>query len=170
MAAVTLRILLKWRRLLRRPQGPSLNVFIDVDYTLIAANGSLRPHARELFLRLRDAGHAAYVWSGMGDRRPEMEKHGLDRWVADYLTKPLENVQAALKRSAPPAWPDLVVDDHSEIVSVFGGISVRPYFFTDERDRELRRAGDALLAYAATGRCDDPAFTPPPRERLRTPA
>ncbi len=143
----------------------NLNIFIDVDYTLIAANGSLRPNARELFLRLREAGHRPWVWSGMGIRREEMIRLGMDGCAAGYLVKPLDDYLKTLRRLEPEAWPDLIVDDHSEIVEAFGGITVRPYFFTDADDRELRRAADALLQYAETGECADPAFRAPP-ERL----
>ena len=69
----------------------NLNIFIDVDYTLIAANGSSRPNARELFLRLLEAGHRPWVWSGMGIRREEMISHGMDGCVAGYLVKPLDD-------------------------------------------------------------------------------
>lgn len=139
-----------------------VNVFIDVDYTLLAANGSLRPHARELFARLNEAGHTTFVWSGTGIRRSEMEAAGLDGWISGYLIKPLEDFQEVLGKSKPPAWPDLIVDDHAEIVDAFGGMAVAPYFFSNEGDRELRRVADALLEYAATGECGDAAFSHPP--------
>ena len=148
----------------------SLNIFIDVDYTLIAANGSLRPNARELFLRLQDAGHQPWVWSGMGIRKDDMVRHGMDGCVAGYQVKPLDDYIKTLRRLDPDAWPDLIVDDHSEIVEAFGGITVRPYFFTDADDRELRRAADALLQYAETGECEDPAFRAPPDQLSRLPA
>ena len=148
----------------------ALNIFIDVDYTLIAANGSLRPNARELFLRLQDAGHSPWVWSGMGIRKDEMVRHGLDGCVAGYLVKPLDDYQKTLRRLEPEMWPDLIVDDHSEIVEAFGGITVRPYFFTDADDRELRRAADALLQFASTGECEDPAFRAPPDPVSQQPA
>ena len=43
-----------------------LNVFFDVDYTLIMADGRLRNHTEEVFVRLKEAGHGLYVWSGVG--------------------------------------------------------------------------------------------------------
>ena len=147
-----------------------VNIFIDVDYTLLAANGSLRPHARELLMRLREAGHTAYVWSGVGIREDEISAHGLDQWVNGYFVKPLEDFRAAAARLGLPANPDLVVDDHVEIVRAFGGVAVRPYFYEEAGDRELRRAGDALLAYATSGSCDDPTFSAPPGERSGAPA
>ena len=155
---------------LRGMVSSELNIFIDVDYTLIAANGSLRPNTRELFLRLREAGHQPWVWSGMGIRKEDMIRHGMDGCVAGYIVKPLDDYLKTLRRLEPEAWPDLIVDDHSEIVEAFGGITVRPYFFTDDEDRELRRAEDALLQYAETGECADPAFRAPPDRVSRLPA
>ena len=41
-----------------------LNVFFDVDNTLIMWNGKLRNHTREVFEALREEGHTIYIWSG----------------------------------------------------------------------------------------------------------
>lgn len=139
-----------------------VNIFVDVDYTLVSANGSLRPHAREFFAQLHSAGHQTYVWSGMGIRDREIGQYGLGKWISGYFVKPLENFESEMRRAKLPVWPDLVVDDHQEIVQALGGIAVRPYFFADERDRELSRAASALLEYASRGSCEDPAFNPPP--------
>ncbi len=141
-----------------------MNIFIDVDYTLISANGSLRPHAHGLFRDLHSAGHTLWVWSGVGIRQAEIEKHGLGGMAAGYAVKPTFDYLQAIRRSPPPALPDLIIDDHPEIVRALGGFQVSPYFFVDERDAELKRASAALLAYAIDGICDDPSFIPP---RLR---
>ncbi|MFP6679200.1 MAG: hypothetical protein VB824_03465 [Dehalococcoidia bacterium] len=130
---------------------PLLNFFIDVDYTLISANGALRPHAETLFSRVTQAGHAMYVWSGVGIRKYEMTRHKIDPWVKDYFEKPTSDYRAAVERAALPVQPDLVVDDHEEIVHEFGGVVVRPYFFADDTDRELVNVADALLDFASSG-------------------
>ena len=110
------------------------------------------------------------VWSGMGIRQEEMVRHGMDGCVSGYLVKPLDDYLKTLRRLEPEVWPDLIVDDHSEIVEAFGGITVKPYFFTDADDRELRRAADALLQYAENGECADPAFRTPPERLSQLPA
>jgi len=130
---------------------PLLNFFIDVDYTLISANGALRPHAETLFSRVTQAGHAMYVWSGVGIRKYEMTRHKIDPWVKDYFNKPTSDYRAAVERAALPVHPDLVVDDHEEIVHEFGGVVVRPYFFADDSDTELVKVADALLDFASSG-------------------
>jgi hypothetical protein len=131
--------------------GYLLNFFIDVDYTLISANGALRPHANALFSRVTEAGHAMYIWSGVGIRKYEMTRLKIDPLVTDYFEKPTSDYRAAVERAALPISPDLVVDDHEEIVHEFGGVVVRPYFFADDSDKELVNVADALLDYASSG-------------------
>jgi|TARA_B100000959_G_C14920391_1_gene599240 hypothetical protein len=138
-----------------------LNFFIDVDYTLISANGALRPHAQTLFNRLTDAGHAMYIWSGVGIRKYEMTRHKIDPMVTDYFEKPTADYRAAVERAALPIAPDLVVDDHEEIVHEFGGVVVRPYFFADDSDKELVNVADALLDYAESGTSSFSRFVSP---------
>jgi hypothetical protein len=72
------------------------NVFVDVDLTLVDANGKLLEGAREGLQRLRDAGCHLFLWSTNG---------------ADYC----RNV-AALHRLADffegfSAKPDIIIDD-----------------------------------------------------------
>jgi hypothetical protein len=143
-------------------QSVDLDLFIDVDYTLLSAAGSLRPHARSLFERLTDAGHRVWVWSGVGIRREEMTRHGIDPLVSGYSIKPVEDFVRHLRRFPPPAWPSLVLDDHEDIVRALGGVLVPPYFFEDHRDSALQRACDLLLAYGTHSQLKSPSFYPPP--------
>ena len=128
-----------------------MNFFIDVDYTLISANGALRPHADTLFSRVTEAGHAMYIWSGVGIRKYEMTRHRIAPMVTDYFEKPTADYRAAVERADLPVSPELVVDDHEEIVHEFGGVVVRPYFFADDDDKELLTVANALLDYANSG-------------------
>ncbi|MEE9198503.1 MAG: hypothetical protein V3U26_01760, partial [Dehalococcoidia bacterium] len=66
----------------------SMNVFFDVDDTLVSFDGSLRPHVREVFQRLVKDGHSIYVWSGVGVRWEVVDRHGLRPFVTDCLLKP----------------------------------------------------------------------------------
>lgn len=138
-----------------------MNFFIDVDYTLISANGALRPHADTLFSRVTEAGHAMYIWSGVGIRKYEMTRHHIDPMVTDYFEKPTSDYRAAVERADLPVSPDLVVDDHEEIVHEFGGVVVRPYFFADDDDKELLNVATALLDYANTGSSSFVRFVSP---------
>ena len=90
----------------------ALNVFFDVDNTLIMWNGSLRPHTRDVFTALREDGHTIYIWSGIGIRQWDMKRHELDSFVEDYFIKPLEDHHAKLESLGVPMTPDFVIDDH----------------------------------------------------------
>ena len=138
-----------------------MNFFIDVDYTLISANGALRPHADTLFSRVTEAGHAMYVWSGVGIRKYEMTRHLIEPMLTDYFEKPTADYRAAVERAQLPVSPDLVVDDHEEIVHEFGGVVVRPYFFADESDKELLNVATALLDFASSGSSSFSRFVSP---------
>ncbi len=112
-----------------------LNVFFDVDNTLIMWNGRLRNHTRHVFEHLRDAGHTIYIWSGVGIRRWDMKRHELDEFVEDYFIKPLEDHHARLEALGVPLVPDYVIDDHKTVVDAFGGFHISD--MPKEDDREL---------------------------------
>lgn len=128
-----------------------MNVFFDVDDTIICGlDGTLRPHVREVFARIRADGHAIYVWSAAGRRWPDLERHGLRDLVEDCYLKPLCDHERTLG-AQDAAEPDFVVDDDREIVDAFGGCQVRPYSAGDAGDGEMRRAYDMLCAFTARG-------------------
>ena len=137
-----------------RPFGnPCVNIFIDVDYTLLAANGSLRPHARELFMRLREAGHVTYVWSGVGIRRWDMKRHDLDHLVEDYFIKPLDRHHERLEGLGVPFTPDFVIDDYREVVDAFGG-----YHVSDNPGPDDDQLLDVLKAIEKHARLGEPTL------------
>ncbi|MSP21459.1 MAG: hypothetical protein EXR66_00270 [Dehalococcoidia bacterium] len=101
-----------------------LNVFFDVDNTLIMWNGKLRNHTREVFEHLQEAGHTIYIWSGVGIRRWDMRRHELDHFVKDYFIKPLDDHHARLGSLGVTVLPDFVIDDHKTVVDAFGGYHI----------------------------------------------
>ena len=121
-----------------------MNIYFDIDYTLIAYTGELRPLARQTLERLNDDGHSLYIWSGVGVRTEEVRRLGLADLVVDVLEKPIERFEERLPELGVKVRPDAVVDDHPEIVRHFGGVKVRPYFWPSESDRELNRVYDEL--------------------------
>jgi hypothetical protein len=128
-----------------------VNVFFDVDDTLICSNdGTLRPLVRDTFERILADGHSIYVWSGVGIRWSEIEQHGLRPYVIDCFVKPLANHRESLQTLGVLVEPDFVVDDHAEVVQVFGGYAVRPYAGYDPSDREMANAYAKLVEVAAT--------------------
>ncbi len=111
-----------------------LNVFFDVDNTLIMWDGKLRNHAHEVFTKLREDGHTIYVWSGVGIRRWDMRRHKLDEFVEDYFLKPLEDHHERLKTYDVHVFPDYVIDDHKSVVDAFFGYHIPDMAGPDDRE------------------------------------
>ncbi len=127
--------------------GRSLNVFFDVDNTLIMWNGKLRNHTEHVFQQLKDAGHTIYVWSGVGIRRWDMKRHNLDQYVTDYFIKPLEKHHEKLDALGVPMIPDYVIDDHKSVVDAFGGYHIPDMAKPD--DEELLKVLADIMEMAA---------------------
>ena len=138
-----------------------MNVFFDVDYTILGVDGSLRPGTREVFERLLEDGHRVYVWSGVGDRTSDVRRHGLTDVVSGVFEKPLSNFEEGLVEKGVSVRPDFVVDDYPQIVGVFGGVVVRPYYFPSASDDELERVYRIVTEFAQNGHSEDSAFRSP---------
>ena len=143
-----------------------MNIFFDMDYTLIGLTGTLRPLVKETFQQLLDDGHTLYIWSGIGERRREVRNLGLEPYVSGVHHKPIDDyeaiVQAKFERQELEVYPDLVIDDHTEIVSALGGVVVRAFFAGDQHDREMERVYRVIRDYVESGASTDPAFRPRP--------
>lgn len=131
-----------------------LNVFFDVDNTLIMWNGKLRNHTRDVFEHLRDAGHTIYIWSGVGIRRWDMRRHELDEFVQDYFIKPLDDHHARLGPLGVTVKPDFVIDDHKTVVDAFGGYHIPDMAAPD--DEHLLRVLEAINEMATLGDVEEP--------------
>ena len=92
-----------------------LKIFFDVDYTLLAMDGSLRPRTRDTFEKLIEDGHQIYIWSGVGLRTAEVERHDLQDLVSGIYKKPIYDFINGLELLKVPHWPDFVIDDYPEI-------------------------------------------------------
>ena len=68
-----------------------MNIFFDVDYTILGLDNSLRPDTREVFQRLVDEGHLVYIWSGQGERWEVVRKFELESFVSGVYEKPLSD-------------------------------------------------------------------------------
>ncbi len=107
----------------RHPYG--LNIFWDVDGTLITWDYKLRPHVHDVFEQLVVDGHRVYIWSGMGLRYEIVEGYNLTPLVAGVFRKPLYDFTGRLHEFTP-IRPDFVIDDYREIVDALGGFQIRP--------------------------------------------
>ena len=72
------------------------NIFIDVDLTLVDANGRLLPGAREALQRFRDEGCHLFLWSSVG---------------VEYARKVAATHQLTDFFEGFAAKPDIVIDD-----------------------------------------------------------
>ncbi len=114
-----------------------MNIFFDVDDTILSFDGALRPNTHAVFERLIADGHTVYVWSGVGIRKEFVDRERLTHLVSGIYQKPLSDFSAGLERFGIPVIPDFVVDDYPEIVAHFGGLCIRPYQRGSHPDNEL---------------------------------
>ena len=126
-----------------------MNIFFDVDETILGYDGSLRPLVKTLFENLVGEGHKVYVWSGVrtGDtvRVEVVERHGLQTYVSACYQKPLFDYREQWRRSGIEVQVDFCVDDYPDIVEAFGGILVKPYY-REMPDSDLERVHAAIKA------------------------
>lgn len=114
-----------------------MNVFFDMDYTILGMDGSLRPGTIEVFEQLVAQGHDVYVWSGIGVRWEEVRQSGLEPLVKGVYRKPLSDFRAGLDRYGIPVTPDFVIDDYPGIVQFFGGVCIKEYVSRHQKDEEM---------------------------------
>ena len=114
-----------------------MNVFFDVDYTILGFDVSLRPNTHQVFEQLIANGHAVYIWSGVGVRSSEVRQAGLEHLVSGVYQKPLSDFDRGLERFGVPVVPHFVIDDYPGIVEHFGGLCIKPYVSVRWPDDEL---------------------------------
>ncbi len=126
-----------------------MNIFFDVDSTIITWDVKLRPGVHEIFQQLRDDGHTIYLWSGMGPRWEVVERFNLNEHVAGCFSKPLYKHHERLAELGVPFVPDYVIDDHAEVVDAFVGTVIDPPKLPLEWDREMWRVYDTIQEFIA---------------------
>ena len=127
-----------------------MNIFFDVDFTLITWDYRLRPHVREVFQRLKDDGHTVYLWSGVGKRWEVVEQFALHDLIADCFEKPLYRHAERLADLGVTIRPDFVIDDHLEPVDAFGGVQIEPPHTPLDADTEMLRVYEAIQRFASS--------------------
>jgi hypothetical protein len=134
-----------------------VNIFFDVDETILGYDGSLRPLVAEVFGRLVDEGHRIFVWSGVrtGEvvRTLVVERYGLQNYVTDCYRKPLFDYREQWLKTGIDVSVDFCVDDYPDIVEAFGGMLVIPYRYA-RPDQELERVYTAIQAARPATRTD----------------
>lgn len=125
-----------------------MNIFFDVDDTLITWDVKLRPDVMEVFAALRNDGHDLYLWSGYGPRWEVVRRFQMQEHIINCFWKPLYDFHERLPELGVPFIPDVVIDDHPEIVKAFGGIKVVPAGTPFFEDREMWRVYEEIQARA----------------------
>ena len=138
--------------------GSQMNIFFDVDYTILGMDNTLRPRTKETFQLLIDDGHLVYIWSGLGPRWEVVKQHKLEKFASGVYEKPMHDFHARLEELGVPVTPDFVIDDYPEVVSAFGGVWVPPYFFKRSGDEEMDRIYRIATEYVERGSSDDRQF------------
>ena len=128
-----------------------MNIFFDVDETILGYDGSLRPLVKQTFESLVADGHQLFVWSGVRTseivRTEVVERHGLQAYVTGCYQKPLFDYRDQWQRTDGKVQVDFCVDDYPDIVEAFGGILIKPYY-REMPDSELQRVYAAIKAKA----------------------
>ncbi|MCH7841355.1 MAG: hypothetical protein IH963_08805 [Chloroflexi bacterium] len=135
-----------------------MNIFFDVDYTILGLDNSLRPDTKETFQALLDEDHKIYIWSGMGERWEVVNKFELNQYVSGVYEKPTHHFHERLEELGVPFEPDFVIDDYPEVVAAFGGVWVPPYFFKRSVDQEMQRIYRIVCDFKATGTSEDKQY------------
>jgi hypothetical protein len=128
-----------------------MRIFFDVDYTILGADYTLRPGTHDTFQRLVDDGHEIHIWSGEGLRHGVLRNHELTHFVSGVYEKPIQNHLARLDELGVAVMPDFVIDDYSEIVTVFGGYFVTEYYRHREDDSEMENIYTCISEWASSG-------------------
>jgi hypothetical protein len=146
-----------------------MNIFFDVDYTILGQDHSLRPGTVDVFERLNADGHHVYLWSGEGERWEVVRKYNLEHLLRGVYGKPLQNYHARLPEFGIEVVPDFVIDDYPGIVRAFGGVCIPDYINKrhGENDTELERVYAAIQAHAAGETPDYSRYYPTPDDPSR---
>jgi hypothetical protein len=128
-----------------------VNVFFDVDYTILSSDYYLRTGTEETFRRLVADGHDVYVWSGEGKRHQVLRDFELEQYVTGVYEKPIYDYVRRLDRLGIECVPDFVIDDYPEIVSVFGGYHVRDFYARWHDDDEMEHVYRTICDVADQG-------------------
>lgn len=99
------------------------NVFVDVDLTLVDAEGRLLDGAREALERLRDSGCRLFLWSTAGTEyaRTVAQRHGLAHLFEAFSAK-----------------PDIIIEDMPSTV-------VAPFVFTVQDGASWRSVAQEII-------------------------
>lgn len=113
-----------------------MNIFFDMDGTILSTEDEVRPYTKHIMNELRKDGHILYMWSGGGGSYciRHAHKNELSQFIEGYFTKevPLPN----------NIIPDLVIDDEEIVIKMAiadgkHGFKIKCYTPIIEDDEEM---------------------------------
>ncbi len=128
-----------------------MNVFFDVDYTILGTDYELRAGTADTFCRLVADGHGVHVWSGEGERHEVVHDFALAQYVSGVYEKPIGDDVRRLGDFGIACVPDFVVDDDPGIVALFGGFHVSAFYSKATDDDEMEQVYRAICDVAERG-------------------
>jgi hypothetical protein len=109
-----------------------MNIFFDVDHTMIGEDNTLRPGVKITLRALHRDRHVLFAWSGDSLRTSTIEEHDLGEYFSGVFRKPTSNYLEMARALGVDV--EFVVDDYPQAVRVFGGVCVGPYFGKAQHD------------------------------------
>ena len=100
------------------------NIFVDVDLTLVDANGNLLEGAKEALVKMKDRGCHLFLWSSVG---------------AEYAKKIAARYQLTDLFEGFAAKPDIIIDDMPKT-------AVAPFVFNVHEELSWVSMADRILA------------------------
>ena len=82
--------------------------------------------------------------------------------ISGIFVKPITEFEDGLHRFDVHPRPDLVIDDHREIVEAFGGIHIEPYYFRAAEDGQMDDIYQSITDFTETGNSTHRGFKCPP--------
>jgi hypothetical protein len=137
-----------------------VNVYFDVDYTMLSVDGHLRRGTLDVITRLVDDGHKIHVWSGEGKRWHVVRTHGLEPFVSGVFEKPITDYANGLIRCGVDPLPDFIIDDYPQIVGFFGGYHCPDFYTVRDDDDEMEVIYSVISEVAESGVSASPRWRP----------
>jgi phosphoglycolate phosphatase-like HAD superfamily hydrolase len=100
------------------------NIFVDVDLTLVDANGNLLEGAKEALVKMKDRGCHLFLWSSVG---------------TEYAKKVAARYQLTDLFEGFAAKPDIIIDDMPKT-------AVAPFVFNVHEESSWIAMADRIIA------------------------
>jgi hypothetical protein len=127
-------------------------VYIDIDHTMVGEDNSVRPGVESTLSHLKNVGHELYAWSGDTTRKGLLQERGLLRLFQDVSLKPTSSYRQRARELCRGREPDFVVDDHAQVVRMFGGVHLAPYYGAEHADQTFILVASAVELHVSASR------------------